>query len=189
MEQGGIRKTIEIKRQLAKPLKQIMEDSGLGLDELVNIGLYELMVRTGHIRPQSVPVAPPTRLEMERMPQAAPSSSKPPLSRPPPRAPAPVPAATEEALFFQVDGGETIPVRKRVFLLGRGSKCDYILRDPGVSREHAVITKERSGWFIEDLNSANGVWLNGEQISKHKLSHGDVIQICKYNIRFVIQAG
>lgn len=180
MDQGGIRKTVEIKRQMVKPLKQLMDETGLGLDELVNMGLYDLLVRTGHVRPQAVPVAPPTNLG-----EVAPGSPRPPPRQPAGRPPAASPR--EEVLYFQVDNGESIAVRKRVFLVGRGSKCDYVLRDPGVSREHAVITRERGGWFIEDLHSANGVWIGGEQISKHKISDGDVLQVTKYALRFSIR--
>ena len=186
MDQGGVRKTVEIKRQLVKPLKQLMDDSGLGLDELVNMGLYDLLVRCGHVRPQAVPVSPPPS------PTLAHVGAGPAPPRPPQRQAAARPLAAaprEEVLYFQVDNEEPVAVRKRVFLLGRGSKCDYVLRDPGVSREHAVITRERGGWFIEDLHSANGVWLGGEQISKHKLSDGDVLQITKYALRFSIRSG
>jgi pSer/pThr/pTyr-binding forkhead associated (FHA) protein len=88
---------------------------------------------------------------------------------------------------MQIDKNAPVPIRKDVFLIGRGSKCDYIIEHRSVSREHAVITRERNGWFIEDLNSANGTWLEGEQISKHRIENGDEIQISNLTLRFSLR--
>jgi pSer/pThr/pTyr-binding forkhead associated (FHA) protein len=75
-----------------------------------------------------------------------------------------------------------------VFLIGRGSKCDLVLPHRSISREHAVITKERNGWFIEDLNSANGTWLDNEQIGKHKIANGDEVHISNHLLRFAFRS-
>lgn len=49
--------------------------------------------------------------------------------------------------------------------LGRGANCDVILEDSGVSRHHARIYRDPFGrWVIEDLNSHNGVFVEGRQI-------------------------
>lgn len=186
MDKGGVRKTVEFSRHLVKPLKSLAEQVGLGVDELVNVAVYELLVRTGHARPQSSSVPPPRGVDLVDRAEPAPPPRRPggaAAGRQAPRSQ----AARERLLYFQIDGGEPIAVRKRVFLLGRGSKCDYILRDRGVSREHAVITRERGGWFIEDLNSANGVWINGEQIAKHRLSGDEEIQISNYTLQFMLK--
>ena len=95
----------------------------------------------------------------------------------------------QEVLYVQVDEGEMVPIRKEVFLIGRGSKCDLVLPHRSVSREHAVITKERGGWFVEDLNSANGTWLDNEQIGKHKISGGDVVQVANHAFTFAFRPG
>ncbi len=181
MDKPGVRKTVEFGRNLVRPLKALSEQTGLGIDELVNVAVYELLVRTGHVKPDSVSVPPPENLKLVDQVEPAPS----PRARHSPPVARQAPAAGQ--LYFSVDDGPPVPVRKKVFLLGRGSKCDYILRDRGVSREHAVITLEKGGWFIEDLNSANGVWLDGEQISKLRLRGGEEIQICNYTLRFVIK--
>ncbi len=46
-----------------------------------------------------------------------------------------------------------------------------------VSRQHASLSRVDGDYFIEDLGSANGVWLNGEKITRIKVSHGDVYTI------------
>jgi len=48
--------------------------------------------------------------------------------------------------------------------LGREDDCQIQLQGNGVSRHHAVIYKEGSNWYIEDLQSQNGVLLNGNRI-------------------------
>jgi len=186
MEKGGVRKTVEFSRHLVKPLKSLAEQVGLGVDELVNVAVYELLVRTGHARPLSSSVPPPRGVDLIDRAEPAPPPRRRAGGGGAGRQARPQ-AAREQMLYFQIDGGEPIPVRKRVFLLGRGSKCDYILRDRGVSREHAVITRERGGWFIEDLNSANGVWINGEQIAKHRLTGDEEIQISNYTLHFMMK--
>ncbi len=186
MESRGVRKSLELSPKLLRQLQSIAGQTDLTLDNLVNLAVYELVVRLGHMAPPSTKMAPPPgtnlldRVEPEPPPvrKVAPNRAK---------AKAPAPSKQRATLYLQLDKGEFEPVRKNVFLIGRGSKCDYTLKHRGVSREHAVITRERSGWFVEDLNSANGVWLNGEQIGKHKVSEGDAIHISSHVLCFAIR--
>ena len=46
-----------------------------------------------------------------------------------------------------------------------------------VSRHHAQLISSPEGSVLEDLNSTNGVYLNGKRVRRHKLSPGDVIKI------------
>jgi len=193
MDASVVRKTLELSPKLLRLLKEISNQTGLDLDSLVNLSLYELLRRLGYIAPQSKSIRPPEGADLLDDVEPAPppirrsgqdKQAKSRSSRARPAA-----KAKQDILYFQVDEEEYTPIRKKVFLLGRGSKCDYVLRHRGVSREHAVITRERGGWFIEDLNSANGVWLNGEQIGKHKLSGGDEINISNHVMRFTIRPG
>ena len=62
-------------------------------------------------------------------------------------------------------------------LIGRGGDCQIQLNDPSVSRHHAKITRVYSEHFIEDLNSTNGVILNGRRVRKHVLKASDHVQI------------
>ena len=56
-----------------------------------------------------------------------------------------------------------------------------------VSREHAIITRERGEFFIEDLGSANGTWYKGERIEKMKIRDGDEIFICDEKFKFAVR--
>lgn len=63
-------------------------------------------------------------------------------------------------------------------ILGRGSACDLILEDPLASRAHARLTVTVQGVFIEDLGSANGVYVNEQTIDRPTpLQDGDRILI------------
>jgi pSer/pThr/pTyr-binding forkhead associated (FHA) protein len=73
-------------------------------------------------------------------------------------------------------------------LIGRGDDCAVRLDDPSVSRHHAKVARIRAGYFIEDLQSTNGVVLNGRRVRKHMLKDGDVLQIGTHNLRFVADA-
>jgi pSer/pThr/pTyr-binding forkhead associated (FHA) protein len=58
------------------------------------------------------------------------------------------------------------------------------LNSPRVSRKHAHLSRTPTGWKIEDLNSTNGVYINGERASSRELHAGDVIHLGDYALRF-----
>lgn len=63
-------------------------------------------------------------------------------------------------------------------VLGRDSKCDIVIPNRQVSRNHAKITRTPEGYFLEDLGSKNGTHRNSKQINvSEKLIDGDVIHI------------
>jgi pSer/pThr/pTyr-binding forkhead associated (FHA) protein len=70
-------------------------------------------------------------------------------------------------------------------LIGRGGDCQIQLNDPSVSRHHAKITRVYSEHFIEDLNSTNGVILNGRRVRKHVLKASDHVQIGTHDLQLV----
>ena len=68
--------------------------------------------------------------------------------------------------------------------LGRNPKCDIIFNDKKVSGHHARIYKKDSRWYIEDLASTNGTFVNGGKIDNLILNDGDEIDIAIYRIVF-----
>ncbi len=50
------------------------------------------------------------------------------------------------------------------FTIGRDAGCDMVLPDPTVSRWHAGLRREASGWLLDDLGSTNGTRLNGWRV-------------------------
>lgn len=65
------------------------------------------------------------------------------------------------------------------------SEADILIDNPSVSRRHAQIRQEGSGWVVEDLGSANGTYLAGEKIERpERLALGDEIGLGKFSIVF-----
>jgi eukaryotic-like serine/threonine-protein kinase len=61
--------------------------------------------------------------------------------------------------------GRALMFHQGVTTIGRGPGMDLSLNDNSVSRVHARLCFARGAWYIEDLNSANGVWVNGKRIT------------------------
>ena len=62
-------------------------------------------------------------------------------------------------------------------IIGRSSSCDVLLQDKTVSGRHARLTFRLGQWWLEDLGSTNGTFLNGEAVSTAVvLTHGDQIR-------------
>lgn len=127
--------------------------------------------------PRTMPSLPPTR---------------PPVLAPPPRqrkssssfvGPRPLalvatssdPSHRDEVLRMVID-------RDR-FVIGRSPKnTSMVLRDPAVSRQHAIIERTGEGFVVVDMASRNGVLLNGTRVTRAVLRPGDVIAIGPFSI-------
>jgi len=68
--------------------------------------------------------------------------------------------------------------------VGRKPHNDIQLDDPTVSGEHAAFLLIQNV-YVEDLNSTNGVLLNGKKVSKRQLDHGDIVRIGRHELKFV----
>lgn len=68
-------------------------------------------------------------------------------------------------------------LNKGLFTLGRDLRSDWAIKDPMVSREHALIKEDQDGFYIEDRGSRNGTFVNKEKILRRKLSDQDEIRI------------
>lgn len=68
--------------------------------------------------------------------------------------------------------------------IGRATTNEIFLDDVTVSRKHAQVLKREKNYFLQDLGSLNGTYLNGELISEKPLNDGDELQIGKYRMHF-----
>lgn len=60
------------------------------------------------------------------------------------------------------------------FVIGRGATCQLVLPERQVSREHLRIHRHGDTYYLTDLNSKNGTWVNGEQLKNDTLElHSD----------------
>jgi adenylate cyclase len=62
-------------------------------------------------------------------------------------------------------------------VIGRSSSCDVALPDESVSRHHAEFLRSPEGWTIRDLESRNGIEVNGARVSQRLLKDGDLLKI------------
>src|SRR5271169_2450346 len=72
------------------------------------------------------------------------------------------------------------------FTVGRRTDRDLVLTDPRVSREHAVLMRENDGVYLEDLNSRQGTFVNGERTTRHKLQRNDRLEFGVQGASFVL---
>lgn len=68
--------------------------------------------------------------------------------------------------------------------LGRGVDCAVHLRDASVSREHARIVRDESGWRVVDTNSRNGVSVGGKRVPSAVLGDGEEFLVGEVLLRF-----
>jgi FHA domain/zinc-ribbon domain len=81
--------------------------------------------------------------------------------------------------------GESFPLEKDRMTVGRRPDSDIFLDDVTVSRDHAVLVRRGSDYFLDDLGSLNGTYVNRRRIESHRLTDGDELQIGKYKVTFL----
>ena len=81
--------------------------------------------------------------------------------------------------LIPVGGGDTIPLIRETLTVGRRESCDIRLALPNVSSKHCELSFRDGFWWIQDLNSTNGVKVNGVRVPKKLLHSGDTITIAK----------
>lgn len=72
---------------------------------------------------------------------------------------------------------KTLEIGQDPVLIGRAAGCHILSNDARVSRQHAKIFFEGGHYWIEDLGSANGVFVNGTQHAQAELTNGDTLQV------------
>ena len=74
---------------------------------------------------------------------------------------------------------------KSLVTIGRSGQCDIVIPSPLVSRLHATLTKQPSGWIIEDNGSTNGTFINAQRIQgKQQLEASDYVAIAAFEYIF-----
>jgi pSer/pThr/pTyr-binding forkhead associated (FHA) protein len=97
-------------------------------------------------------------------------------------APEDVPLEREAAVLTW--DGQRLRVDKRSVLLGRSRECDIQIEDANVSRRHAELRQEGTSFWIVDLDSTNGLEVNGKRVKRAKLDPGDSFTIGSTEVTF-----
>jgi hypothetical protein len=93
------------------------------------------------------------------------------------------PGVEPEVVSLTVDGKKH-EVTGRKTLIGRSKEADVQIDDAAASRRHAELRQEGTAYWIVDLDSTNGLEVNGLRSKRAKLDHGDKITIGSTEISF-----
>jgi len=93
-------------------------------------------------------------------------------------------------LILSIEGAtlKEIPLVKERTTIGRKAQNDIQIDNLAISGEHAVLVTAGADVFLEDMDSTNGTFVNGNPVSKHALRNGDVIALGKYNLQYVAES-
>ena len=90
------------------------------------------------------------------------------------------------AVLFPTGPGSQIVIDRAVVLVGRSADCDAVIDfSSRISRRHCVFVQVDADYYVRDLGSMNGVWLNGDRVEKStKLVQGDHVAIGDVTFQF-----
>ncbi|RLS52308.1 MAG: FHA domain-containing protein [Planctomycetota bacterium] len=81
------------------------------------------------------------------------------------------------------------PILKACTIMGRHPDCDLVLDNAAISRQHAQVLESHGSYFVEDMRSRNGTYLNEKLIEgRQELADGDQLRICDVTMRFDLNA-
>jgi len=99
-------------------------------------------------------------------------------------------AACPETAYLQAEAGlpqvGRYPIGTET-IIGRSRSCGTVIDSPEISRRHCRIAYRYVQYEIEDLNSANGTFVNGQQVQRATLFDGDLIEIGLVQLRFFVE--
>ena len=85
--------------------------------------------------------------------------------------------------------GLEFPINQLRVIIGRELTCSIVLEEPVLSRRHCVITQDNNKFYVADLKSKNGTYLNGQRIEKTELEDGDIIRVGNTRFEFITEDG
>ncbi|MCM2267643.1 MAG: FHA domain-containing protein [Elusimicrobiales bacterium] len=85
---------------------------------------------------------------------------------------------------FEAAFMKEVKLDKPAFTLGRKPDNDIALDNAAVSGHHCKFYESGGTWFVEDMNSTNGTFVNGKKTLKAGLKPGDTVTIVKYSLLF-----
>ena len=83
-----------------------------------------------------------------------------------------------------LEDGRRVEIGEEPLSIGRMPECDVALSDPNVSRRHAEVRRQGTGFVVVDLGSTNGTRVNGANVKERLLNNGDEITVGATKLRF-----
>lgn len=85
--------------------------------------------------------------------------------------------------LIPLGGGDPIPLLKETLVIGRRENCDIVLRFGNVSGQHCQLALDHGYWYVQDLNSSNGVKVNGTRITRKRIDPNDELTVAKHKYK------
>ncbi|WP_442770542.1 FHA domain-containing protein [Zoogloea ramigera] len=94
-------------------------------------------------------------------------------------------------LILSMDGLvlKEMVLEKERTTIGRKPHNDIQIDNLAISGDHAAIVTILNDAFLEDMNSTNGTYVNGQPVKKHVLQSNDVIELGKYRLKYISDGG
>lgn len=89
-----------------------------------------------------------------------------------------------QAVLYNLKTQRVYQLRDDRTVVGRDTNCDVIIGDPSVSRHHAEVLHNDSGWLIRDTGSTNGMIVNGIATTQSRIYDGDIIDLGATQLEF-----
>ncbi len=89
-----------------------------------------------------------------------------------------------QAVLYNLKTQRVYQLRDDRTVVGRDTNCDVIIGDPSVSRHHAEVLHNDSGWLIRDTGSTNGMIVNGIATTQSRIYDGDIIDLGTTQLEF-----
>ncbi len=89
-----------------------------------------------------------------------------------------------QAVLYNLKTQRVYQLRDDRTVVGRDTNCDVIIGDPSVSRHHAEVLHNESGWLIRDTGSTNGMVVNGIATTQSRIYDGDIIDLGTTQLEF-----
>ncbi|MEA2322176.1 MAG: hypothetical protein QOD81_2026 [Solirubrobacteraceae bacterium] len=92
------------------------------------------------------------------------------------------------ALVIRAGGGrvgESFPLNADRMTIGRRPDSGIFLDDVTVSRDHALLVRRGGDYYLDDLGSLNGTYVNRHRIESHRLEDGDELQVGKFKLTYI----
>ena len=158
---------------LTPPRVQLETDEDLALGEF---GIATRMVQPRHgnrveEEPDEQVESGATMIYKHPVPEAAAAAS-------------PEEAGLEREVAVLSWSGQRLRVDKRRVVLGRSRECDIQIEDANISRRHAELRQEGTSFWIVDLDSTNGLEVNGRRVKRAKLDPGDSFTVGSTEVTF-----
>ena len=176
-----------LRKELSDYLLEHARQEGLALTSRPQVEFHtDERLDLGEFGIQAQLLSPPEEEEPPGAPAAAPSAGDygHTMVYSPDREARRLEPALDRRQAFLVGDGRRSVLRGDRTVIGRSRDCDVVVSDPNVSRRHAELHRGEDGWSVVDLDSTNGVKVNGRRVDHAPLQPGDRIRLGVTDLTF-----